>query len=551
MSGCVATCLFLMALAEPGSAKPPVRITVFDEVLHTIDPRLFGQFMERDGPDEPGPESAVLPDGRFRGDVDALLREPPPPVTRFPGGVGVEFTRPWTDLIDRPDTGVPRPAGCRFGLHEFLDWCERVGSEPLLVVRLGQPDRESEEAASAAAMVAYCNGRADDPALPEPSRAFAALRARNGRAEPWNVRLWQIGNEPFLSYIPALHRRGLDAPQIAERYAEAVRGHIRAMRRVDASIRVLVDVQMEDGLGAEAPPVPAIAALRAALPGEIDYLSCHVYRPWAVKEVLRDGRAARLAQFGVDDLFRAFAAVPWIDPETGASVFRPHAIEGMRASGIDLAVTEWNLNFWWDRPDGDVWPRSKLAEGVGAASMLHAFMREGGRIRVAAQSMLVGSTWGIAGLYVPPDGGPAEQRPTLRVTRLYARHHGARMLRVEAASDGYEQPFDVGGIRAAGRVANVDVLATAQDEPGGALFLHVVHRDPSADRRLDVTLPEGFDGAEVIAHAIAAEPAEGRARLQVWRESSDPAGRVMPGGRVRLTLPAAAVVVYEVRRDRS
>ena len=45
-----------------GSCRPRAfEITVSDKVLHEIDPRLFGQFMERPSWGEIGPEAAVIP----------------------------------------------------------------------------------------------------------------------------------------------------------------------------------------------------------------------------------------------------------------------------------------------------------------------------------------------------------------------------------------------------------------------------------------------------------------------------------------------------------
>ncbi|MFW5845770.1 MAG: hypothetical protein ACOCXJ_06050, partial [Planctomycetota bacterium] len=50
----------LLGAAEQ-AAPQPLPVTIADEVVGHIDPRLFGQFMEISG-HEPGPEAAIDPD---------------------------------------------------------------------------------------------------------------------------------------------------------------------------------------------------------------------------------------------------------------------------------------------------------------------------------------------------------------------------------------------------------------------------------------------------------------------------------------------------------
>lgn len=62
-----------------------IRYTVRGDTVATINPELFGQFMERPSwAGESGPESALASDGKLvRSDVTALIHEvaPEPPVT--------------------------------------------------------------------------------------------------------------------------------------------------------------------------------------------------------------------------------------------------------------------------------------------------------------------------------------------------------------------------------------------------------------------------------------------------------------------------------------
>ena len=87
-----------------------------------------------------------------------------------------------------------------------MQWCEALGTAPILAVNLG-----TAGPAEAADLVEYCNMRA--------GTTLSDLRAANGHPEPYGVRLWCLGNEmdgdyqaghvPAQTYAerPGRHRR--------------------------------------------------------------------------------------------------------------------------------------------------------------------------------------------------------------------------------------------------------------------------------------------------------------------------------------------------------
>ena len=126
----------------------------------------------------------------MRADTIAVLKELNGTVYRWPGGNFVSGYD-WRDGIGDRDKRPPRtnPAWTGvehndFGIHEFIDFCRIIGTEPLVTVNTGFGD-----AYSAAAELEYCNGSVDTP--------MGALRKVNGSAKPFNVRLWCIGNEMY------------------------------------------------------------------------------------------------------------------------------------------------------------------------------------------------------------------------------------------------------------------------------------------------------------------------------------------------------------------
>src|SRR5262249_51347859 len=145
----------------------------------------------------------------------------------------------------------------------------QVGAEPLICARI--TGRTPKDAADE---VQYFNGAADTP--------MGKLRARNGHAEPYAIKYWQVGNE----------RSGKD-------YEERLPAVCKAMRESDPSIKLMSSY-------------PTAGVLRGA-GDQLDYVCPHHYDCANLAGVENDFARIR-------DLIRAQAPG------------RP----------IKVAVTEWN-----------------------------------------------------------------------------------------------------------------------------------------------------------------------------------------------------------------
>jgi alpha-N-arabinofuranosidase len=166
--------------------------------LHTehrvapIDERIFGGFLEHlgravyEGVYDPGNQ---LSDKRgFRRDVIDALKPMRMPVVRYSGGNFVSAYN-WRDGVGPRDARPRRPDFAwrslepnQFGTDEFMQWCAAVGTAPMIAVNLG-----TGSPADAAELLEYCN-------LPT-GTSIADRRAANGRADPYGVKLWCLGNE--------------------------------------------------------------------------------------------------------------------------------------------------------------------------------------------------------------------------------------------------------------------------------------------------------------------------------------------------------------------
>jgi alpha-N-arabinofuranosidase len=80
--------------------------------------------------------------------------------------------------------GLRVPDSNALGTHEFLRLCELLGAEAYLAGNVGTGSVQE-----LCDWVEYVNGSIETSLTRE--------RAANGRAEPWGVRLWGIGNESW------------------------------------------------------------------------------------------------------------------------------------------------------------------------------------------------------------------------------------------------------------------------------------------------------------------------------------------------------------------
>ena len=135
----------------------------------------------------------------FRPDTIALLRQLHSGMWRLPGG---NFISDWNwydsigDIDKRPpmfDYAWNAMQTNDVGMDEFMTLCKLIGVEPYITVNAGFGDSHS-----AAEEVEYMNGSVDT--------RLGAMRAQNGHPEPYHVKFWNIGNEPYGYWQHRPHR---------------------------------------------------------------------------------------------------------------------------------------------------------------------------------------------------------------------------------------------------------------------------------------------------------------------------------------------------------
>ncbi len=169
----------------------------------------------------------------WRADTTAIARSLNSGFWRLPGG---NFLSDWDwhEAIGPRDKrppmfdyawGAMQPND--LGMDEWMDLTRIIGVEPYVTVNAGLGD-----ANSAAEEVEYLNGAV--------TTDWGAKRAANGHPEPYRVKWWNIGNEPFGWW--QIGKTSLDY------YAIKHNDFARAMRARDPSITLIASGAMPDQL---------------------------------------------------------------------------------------------------------------------------------------------------------------------------------------------------------------------------------------------------------------------------------------------------------------
>ena len=504
---------------------PQARITIDrDFTIADVPRRLFGSFVEHmgrcvyTGIYEPGHPQA---DERgFRLDVLELVRELGPTVVRYPGGNFVSGYD-WEDgvgpVADRPrrlDGAWHTVETNAFGLHEFMDWSRAAGVEVMEAINLGTRGVEA-----ARALVEYANHPG--------GTAWSDLRRRNGAQEPFDIKLWCLGNE-------------LDGPwqighKTPDEYGRLAQETAKAMRLVDPKIELVA-------VGSSNTGMPTFGAWEHAVLDhaydEVDYISLHAY----YQE--HDGDAASFLASAVDtDHFI----------ESVAST--ADAVKAKRKSrkSIGLSFDEWNV--WYQSGLDDTglpqdaeksWtthPRLiedeyNVTDAVVVGTLLNSLLRHGDRVKIANQAQLVNVIAPIRS----EEGGPAWRQSVFWPFARMAALARGRILRTAVTSDRVETARY-------GDADLVDVSATWDEEHGRIAFF-LANR--SLDESADVSVRLGGFHAERVARAEVLDVPEGGDRFASNTVDGERVGLrplpdvVLDDSTARLQLPPLSWAVIEL-----
>jgi alpha-N-arabinofuranosidase len=481
-------------------------------VVSDIDPRLYGSFIEHlgravyTGIYEPG--HATADENGMRRDVIDLVRELNVPIVRYPGGNFVSAYN-WEDGIgpreERPtrlDLAWHTSESNEVGIHEFADWCASAKTEMMLAVNLGS--RGLDEARNFLEYVNHPGGS-----------HWSDLRIANGRKEPFDVKLWCLGNE-------------MDGPwqighKTADEYGRLAHETDKALRAFDKSLKLVV-------CGSSNAKMPTYPEWEATVLdhtyNEVDYISLHMYF---------DNHASDTASYlAMSEKLDAYIM-------SVAGVIDYVKAKKRSTKQVYISFDEWNVWYHSKEQDkkilegNDGWPSAppllediyNFEDVLQVGLILNTFIRRANVVKIACLAQLVNV---IAPIMTVPDG-PA-WRQTTYYPFLFASLYGrGKALDLKVDSPTYKS--DV-----AGDVSYVDVAGT-QDEASGHVTFFMVNRHARDAIDLDLRL-EGFADAAIVDHQVMTH-----ADLRAVNSAENPnnvvpkpgSGASVKDGRLGLSLP--------------
>lgn len=347
----------------------------------------------------------------FRAEVIAQLKQINAGVYRFPGGNFVS-AHEWRNAIGPRDKRPPifdpvwkavQPNDV--GTDEFLTLCRLLGADPYITASAGFGD-----AWSAAQLVEYVNGDISTP--------MGKLRAQNGHADPYGVKLWGIGNEPWgdwqFGHMPVAQ------------YVHKHNDFAKAMRKVDPSIvligggalpKTMTTAKQARRFGSSPIPEPLSAAdwTGGLLMHSLDYMdqiSEHFYAYANTRFDLQKGEQVPVdANEPLIDMMRRPANHVRASVEEYADYLE--RIPALKHKRIPLNIDEWAMTGL---------PPNSYKVAPAYAWALHEMFRHSDVIQGAA------FTFGTSLLSATRN--QAQLNPAGEMFKLYSRHFGRVPVRV-------------------------------------------------------------------------------------------------------------------------
>ncbi len=484
----------------------------------TINRHIYGHFAEHLGRCIYGGiwvgEDSPIPNTRgIRNDVVAALRDVAIPNLRWPGGcfadeyhwmdgIGPRAKRP--SMINTHWGGVTEDNG--FGTHEFMDLCEQLGCEPYICGNVGSGTVQEMQQ-----WVEYLTSDAISP--------MTELRGANGRAEPWRLKFWGVGNENW----------GCGGNMTPEHYAQEYRRFQTYVRNFgDNKIyKIACGPRNEDYRWTEV----LMKNSRNMRGGFLmNGLSLHYYTPdgpfrqqqSATQFVEKDWAYILKTSLYMDELITRHSAImDQYDPERK----------------MELIVDEWGT--WYAVEPGTnpgfLFQQNSLRDALVAALTLNLFNKHSQRVTMGNIAQTVNVLQAL--ILTDEHSDHIVRTPTFHVFEMYKVHHDAELLALDLRGDTY----------AYGAYSMPALSASASRATTGAVNLTVCNVDPSkaADVRCAV---RGLNARSVSGRVLTAPT------MQAHNTFDAPAtvapqpfsGITVDGDVVSFMMPAKSVVALSI-----
>jgi len=424
-----------------------------------INKEIYGHFSEHLGTCiyegiYVGEDSDIPNINGFRKDVVAAFKELKVPVLRWPGGCFAD-TYHWKDGIgpkeERPSIvnvfwgGVTEDNS--FGTHEFLNFCELIGTEPYLSINVGTGTvREAVE------WVEYVTSDNQSP--------MTELRKKNGREKPWKVKFWGIGNENW----------GCGGDMAPDYYANIFRNYSSYIKGKGFQ-KVICGPSGDDTNWTE--------TILAGLKGKnhlAQGVSLHHYTlptgNWQSKGSSTD--------FGEDMWFATLRNTMKIKGyiEQHLAIMDKYDPKG----DIKLIVDEWGT--WYDKlpgtKDGFLQQQNTLRDALVAGINLNIFNNHADRISMANIAQIVNVLQSV----ILTKEHKMVRTPTYHIFKMYNVHQDANLVPIEFETENYEFKGE-----------SIPALTASASEKNGVTSMTITNAHPTKAIPLDCQLGKNFESA--------------------------------------------------------
>ncbi|MEZ4734996.1 MAG: alpha-N-arabinofuranosidase [Caldilineaceae bacterium] len=488
---------------------------------HKIDRNIYGHFSEHLGRCIyegywVGEESAIPNVRGIRSDVVNALRKIKTPVMRWPGGCFADEYH-WLDGIgpreQRPSMINTHWGGVvennHFGTHEFMDLCAQLDCEPYICGNVG-----SGTVQEMSQWVEYLTFDGHSP--------MADRRRANGRAEPWALKYFGVGNENW----------GCGGRMTAEYYVNEYRRYAVYARNYGANklYRIACGARNDDYHWTEV--MMAGAGSDKMLNGPyMDGLALHYYTQL---QRLPDGnRTGSATQFDEAQWIEIIAKGLFMD-----ELVRKHGTIMDKydpAKKVAMIVDEWGT--WYAVEPGThprfLYQQNTIRDAIVAATTLDIFNSHCDRVRMAN----IAQTVNVLQALVLTDKEKMLLTPTYHVFEMYAVHQDATLVPVAVQSEMYQHAgYSIPAVSAS---ASVDAAGK----------LHVTLSNANPHQPMTVTLwVRGLKGSQITGRVLQADAMNAHNTFEQPNAVTPTTftGAQLTAEGLTVTLPKMAVVALEI-----
>ena len=438
-----------------------------DQPANQINKHIYGHFAEHLGRGVydglyVGAESKVPNTDGVRNDVIDALKDLKIPNLRWPGGCFADSYH-WKDAIGPKDQrlatenmawgNVREDNG--FGTHEFLDLCEQLGAEAYLATNMNSGT--VREAVDWVQYVNHANG----------TSYLTDLREENGRAIPWNVKFWGIGNESWDC------GGNMDVDHYTDQYKQYATA-MTSYSNTEGLFRVAVGPGWDDYHWTE-------EVMKQIPLKRMEGLSIHHY---AVLEWSNKGSSY---EFTDDQYFRTMKKAWFMDEFIieNSKIMDQYDPE----KKVALVVDEWG---GWYAPipeKGQLYQQNTMRDAMIAGLTLNVFNNHSDRVRMANLAQTVNVLQAV----ILTEEEKMILTPTYYVMKMYAVHQDATLIPVSFVSPEYNMGED-----------QIPALSISASETGGKLSVSLVNMDLDKGYALELDL-SGYEFDSVKGQIIESE----------------------------------------------